>query len=221
MSLTFSLFYNVLSGICYNVLPIICTDIDFSKPVCLSNIGDKFKQGGGIKRPLQALGAAIKMMGADFCFQLPGLDATGTDLIFGLKMKMIAFNKDTVDMNNFLNLLPKAWNTMTKDMTGGEGVKDLMSKALNLKPLSSCSSKICGDLNTASINSKIKEFITTFWPVSIYIIIKAKKEERESVCTFLYKLVIILISFQTNLKQVYTNYYNSHWLLRSLTSIYY
>ena len=143
------------------------TGIDFSKPVCLSDIGDKFKQGGGIKRPLQAMGAAIKMMGADFCFQLPGLDATGTDLIFGLKMKMIAFNKDTVDMNNFLNLLPKAWNTMTKDMTGGEGVKDLMSKALNLKPLSSC--KVCPSaLQTASINSKIKEFVTTFWPVSIY-----------------------------------------------------
>ena len=155
-------------------IPLLATDvnaagvdvsgIDFSKPVCLTDIGDKMKQGGGIKRPLQALGAAVKMMGANFCFQLPGLDASGTDLLFGLKMSMTAFDKSTVDFNNFLGLIPKAWNTMTKDMTDGKGIKDLMDAALNLKPLSGCAA--CGTYKEFSMNSATKDFLTVFWPTA-------------------------------------------------------
>jgi hypothetical protein len=135
-----------------------------SGPVCLSDIGGKMKQGGGAKRPLQAIGVALGMVGADFCFEMPGLDTTSTDLIFGLKMSVKSFDKTTVDFNKFIDLLPNAWNTMTKSLTGGAGVKDLMLAALNVKPLASCPSAVCGEYVDISLGSKLTELITEFFP---------------------------------------------------------
>ena len=83
--------------------------IDFSKPVCLSSFGATLKKEGPFKKAMRAIGVGIGMLGADFCFQLPGLDTTGKDLIFGLKMSMTAFDQTKVDINNLVDLIPKAW----------------------------------------------------------------------------------------------------------------
>ena len=83
--------------------------IDFSKPVCLSSFGATLKKAGPFKKAMRAIGVGIGMLGADFCFQLPGLDTTGKDLIFGLKMSMTAFDQTKVDINNLVDLIPKAW----------------------------------------------------------------------------------------------------------------
>ena len=78
-------------------------------------------------------------------------------------MELTTFDQDTVDLTKIIGLMPKAWNTMTKDMSGGTGIKDLMNAALTATPLSSCG--VCPtDLKTASINGKIKSFMTEFWP---------------------------------------------------------
>jgi hypothetical protein len=140
--------------------------IDFSKKVCLSTLGDKFKQGGTLKRPIQAVGVALGMIGADFCIEFPGLDTSGSDLEFGFKMEMTAFDKSKIDVTNFLKLLPAAWNKMTADLTGGSGIKDLMTTALELKPLESCPSAVCGTYSTVSLKSKMKELITATFPAS-------------------------------------------------------
>ena len=137
--------------------------IDFSKKVCLSTLGSKMKQGGPFQKAMKAVGVTLGLVGSDFCFSLPGLDTTGKDLIFGLKMELTTFDKDTVDLTKIVDLLPKAWNTMTKEMSGAKGIKELMNDALTATPLSSCA--VCpATLKTATINGKIKEFMTSFWP---------------------------------------------------------
>ena len=112
--------------------------IDFSKPVCISTLGSKLSQGGGVKKSLQFAGAVLAVIGSDFCFEMPGFSNTGTDLVFGLKVTGTAFDKEKVSLLEFVNILPEAWNTMAKDLAG-KGIKDLMTDAFKLKPLESCS----------------------------------------------------------------------------------
>ena len=152
-----------------NLAGVDVSGLDFSKPVCLSNIGSKLKQAGPFKKTLQTVGAAIGMMGADFCFQLPGLDTTGKDLIFGLKMSMVAFDQTKVDINNLINLLPKAWNTLTKEISGGVGIKDIITTALNFKPFTDCPKLVCGSYADLSLNSEMKTLITDSWPAKMSV----------------------------------------------------
>jgi hypothetical protein len=112
--------------------------IDFSKPVCISTLGSKLTQGGGIKKSLQFAGAVLGVVGTDFCFEMPGFKNTGKDLVFGLKVTGTAFDKEKVTLTEFINILPEAWNNMAKDLAG-QGIKDLMNAAFTLKPLESCS----------------------------------------------------------------------------------
>jgi hypothetical protein len=112
--------------------------IDFSKPVCISTLGSKLSQGGGVKKSLQFAGALLAVVGTDFCFEMPGFSNTGKDLVFGLKVTGTAFDKSKVSLLEFINILPEAWNTMAKDLAG-KGIKDLMNDAFTLKPLSACS----------------------------------------------------------------------------------
>merc|ERR1711968_157085 len=72
--------------------------IDFTKPVCISTLGSKLTQGGGVKKSLQ-------FVGADFCFEMPGFSNSGSDLIFGLKVTGTAFDKEKVSLTEFINIL--------------------------------------------------------------------------------------------------------------------
>ena len=86
---------------------------------------------------MQFAGAVLAVLGTDFCFEMPGFATSGEDLIFGLKVTGTAFDKDKVSLTKFTDILPKAWNTMAKDLAG-KGIKDVMNDAFTAKPLSAC-----------------------------------------------------------------------------------
>ena len=148
------------------------TDIDFSNPVCISSLWGKLNQGGGLKRSLQLASAVMAVLGSDVCFEMPGYSVSGKDLIFGLKVTGTAFDKDTVSLTKFVEILPNAWNTIATDRAGS-GIKDLMNDAFAAKPLALCGAPCQGvsyngvSLDKLSLDSIFKSAIVAGFPDKI------------------------------------------------------
>ena len=142
-------------------------------PICMSNLGSKLRQQGALSKSIKFAGAAMGMIGADFCIHLPGLDTSATDLKFGLKISGTMFDKDKIDLTKFTALLPKAYNTVPDPAssawtslktaagdTDAKGFVDLLNHALTLAPLGDCGA-VCGDYSKWSLNSEFKAQISS------------------------------------------------------------
>jgi hypothetical protein len=127
---------------------------------------------------LQFAGAVLAVLGTDFCFEMPGFATSGEDLIFGLKVTGTAFDKDKVSLTKFIDILPKAWNTMAKDLAG-KGIKDLMNDAFTAKPLSACGTACSNSgitiggltLDKVSLDSLFKSGIVANFPAKMNLVI--------------------------------------------------
>jgi len=145
------------------------TGIDFSNPVCIGSLWSKLKQGGGLKKWLQLAGATMAVLGADFCVEMPGYSVSGKDLIFGLKVTGTAFDKGSVSLSKFVEILPNAWNTIATDRAGS-GIKDLMNDAFAAKPLALCGAPCQAvsysgvSLDKLSLDSVFKSAIVAGFP---------------------------------------------------------
>ena len=150
--------------------------IDFTQPICISTLGSKLRQGGGVKKQIQFAGAVLAVLGTDFCFEMPGFSTSGEDLTFGLKITGTAFDKERVSLTKFTEILPTAWDSMAKDLAG-KGIKDLMEDAFNLAPLSKCGNP-CSALSIAgttadklSLNTLFQAAIVANFPAKMTLAI--------------------------------------------------